>query len=227
MLNLSSRRYAMLFSPMSEFRTKGLFGSRGNMYEKTQMFEDVLNSQCKTPAAVRRIVLGKPQKTRLSATHFQYIREEYDWVRNLLTNVSAKKQRGVNILIYGKPGTGKTELAKTLCKEIGASLFAVSDNRSERSGGERRSDLSAALGILQSEQNSVLLMDEAEDVFGASNRSFGFGGFGVSESGKGSKSKLFFNKLLESNEVPVIWICNSIDGVDPAHIRCHLFARRI
>ena len=57
--------------------------------------------------------MGKPQKATLKPEHFEHLQEEYDWLRNLLSHALAKKQHGVNILIYGKPGTGKMELAQT------------------------------------------------------------------------------------------------------------------
>jgi SpoVK/Ycf46/Vps4 family AAA+-type ATPase len=134
-----------------------------------------------------------------------------------------KKQRGVNVLIYGKPGTGKTEMAKTLCHEIGVPLFAISGNHSDEvNGNGRRSDLAAACSVLANDSKSVLMLDEAEDVFGAAQNSGVF--FFQTHSRENNKSKQFFHKLLENNPVPVIWISNSIGGVDPAHLRRFSYA---
>ena len=234
-LDLSERDYEKFFSRTSELLEKGLFGmngrytnrqGKGNRYEMTEKLKDVLHAQCRTPEAVKRVVLGKPQKATLKNCNFTHIREEYDWLRNLLTNALAKKQRAVNILFYGNSGTGKTELAKTLCKEIGTTLYAVSDDLSEeRKSIERRSDLASALCLLRDDRNSVLMMDEAEDVFGASRASYMF--FGNDSFDSCSKSKLFFNRLLENNPVPVIWISNSISGVDPALLRRFSYALNV
>jgi SpoVK/Ycf46/Vps4 family AAA+-type ATPase len=224
-LNIPPNLYKKLLSSTNDLVKKGLYsiGKDGcRLY--TGIFQEILLSPCRTQEAVKRIVLGKPQKATLKSEHFEHLREEYGWIKNLLTNALSKKQRGVNVLIYGKPGTGKTELAKTLCKEIGASLYAVSEGLSEeRSGERRRSELAAALCVLQGNQNSVLLMDEAEDVFGA-DRVYSFFGIGLSSGTGSQKSKLFFHKLLESNDVPVIWVCNSIYRVDPAHLRRFSYA---
>ena len=65
-------------------------------------------------------------------------------------------------------------------------------------------------------------MDEAEDVFAASSEYDGL--FRMSYSKSAPKSKLFFNRLLETNTVPVIWVCNSVRGVDPAHLRRFSYA---
>jgi len=228
MLDLTPRQYEKFLASSSELMEKGLYTharSAGGR-DWTGTFHEIVLARCKTPEGVRRVALGKPQKATLKPEHFEHLQEEHDWLRNLLTNALAKQQRGVNVLIYGKPGTGKTELAKTLCKEIGASLYAVSDDISEeRSGHGRRGNLAAAFCLLQGNQNSVLLMDEAEDVFDSSSDIFlRFGSWQRSGSGSAKKSKLFFHKLLETNPVPVIWACNDIDGVDPAHLRRFSYA---
>ena len=228
LMGVSPKRYEQFFVPTSELLEKGLFepihrmsryGSENAMTDKLRA---IVYARCDTPEAIKRIVVGKPLKATLKPDLFEHVGEEYHWLKNLLSNAIAKKQRGVNILVYGKPGTGKTELAKTLCREIGTSLYAVSDDREgERNSAGRRSDLAAALCLLQDDQNSVLLMDEAEDVFETS-QPFSF--FGVNMFEPGSKSKLFFNKLLETNAVPVIWVSNSVRGVDPAHLRRFSYA---
>jgi hypothetical protein len=189
---------------------KGLFGgSRNNYDEPSSMLNDILISGCKTPDAVRRVALGKPLKATLKPEHFEHLQEEYDWIKNLLSNALAKRQRGVNVLIYGNPGTGKTGLANALCNEIGTALYSVADGSSEeRNAHGRRSNLAAALCLLQGEQNAVLLMDEAEDVFGADTM-FSLFGISASSNGKDAKSKLFFNRLLENNTV-----LKSVKGLD-------------
>ena len=210
---------------------KGLFERGRRDYhrdyppEMTNTFHEVLLAHCRTQETVKRAVLGKPQKATLKPEHFEHLREEYVWLRNLLVSAIEKKQHGVNILIYGSPGTGKTEMAKTLCKEIGIPLYAVSnDTSNERNDYGRRGDLAAALCLLRDDDRSVLLMDEAEDVFGASPEMFPLFGIRMNGQGRDQKSKLFFNKLLERNSVPVIWISNSIRDVDPAHLRRFSYA---
>ena len=229
MLDLTPRQYEKFLAATSELMEKGLYqgGGRNNGRDHTSIFSEIMIARCKTPEGVKRVALGKPQKATLKPEHFEHLQEEYDWLRNLLSSALTKQQRGVNILIYGKPGTGKTELAKTLCKEIDTSLYAVSDDISEeRSAHGRRGNLAAAFCLLQGSQNTVLLMDEAEDVFDSSSDMFPLFGpsWQGSRSGSAKKSKLFFHKLLETNPVPVIWVCNSIDGVDPAHLRRFSYA---
>lgn len=228
MLGVTLRNFEKLYASSSELLTKGLFEPerRRDLNETSEMFNDIIMSHCRTPDAVKQVVLGKPLKAKLKSAQFSHLQEDYHLLRSLLANALAKKQRGINLLIYGKPGTGKTELVKTLCKEIGIPLYAVSGNAGdERTGGERRSDLAAALSVLQDDHHSVLLMDEAEDVFDACGAGHALLGDFFAESRRApSKSKLFFNKLLENNPIPVVWVSNSIRGVDPAHIRRFSYA---
>ena len=105
---------------MGLFQSERTYGNKYNL-NMTQTLYQILAARCRTTESIKRVMLGKPQRATLDPEHFEHLREEYDWFRNLLSNALTKKLQGMNILIYGKPGTGKTELAKTICKEIGAS----------------------------------------------------------------------------------------------------------
>ena len=58
-------------------------------------------------------------------------------------------------------------------------------------------------------QSSLLIFDEIEDVFRA--RFF--------ERSVAQKNKAWMNQLLENNNVPMIWLSNSVLGIDPAFLR--------
>ena len=122
------------------------------------------------------------------------------------------RETGVNILLYGPPGTGKTSFAATLATQIGARLRPVAEadeDGDEPSRDERLSGLRLAQRLAQS-QNTLLLFDEAEDLFVA--RSFGFG-----EPVRSSRA--FIHRLLERMVVPVIWTANDIGALGPGVLR--------
>lgn len=157
---------------------------------------------------------GVRQTAELSRADFPQYDAEFDLLARLLTGALKAQARGVNLLIYGPPGTGKTEFARTLAADVGAALYAVGESDSsgeEPTRSERLAALNRAQRLLGRRSDSLLLFDEFEDLFAEAS---------LSASGRHrSGSKIFVNRLLEQIAVPVIWTTNSLDAVDPAHLR--------
>lgn len=122
-----------------------------------------------------------------------------------LQQALATRARGKNILLHGKPGTGKTELARTLASHLGAPLYEVptSSENGSMTGRLRLDAAKMAQIFLQDRLGGILLFDEMEDAFRR----------------PGELAKAWFNQLLEDNKAPVIWISNDISSVDPAFLR--------
>lgn len=120
---------------------------------------------------------------------------------------------GVNVLVYGKPGTGKSELARVLAAEVGTTAFEIASEGedSELLYGEKRLQAHRLAQSLFNARNALLVFDEAEDVFRESV---------VGLRGSAAQShKAWMNRMLEENLVPTVWISNSIDDLDPAFVR--------
>ena len=135
----------------------------------------------------------------------------------LLGNALRLQERGINVLLYGAPGTGKTEYAAHLLKAVGANGYAIADQGDDDDDDSSHSQRLASLSLSQRfapTGASVLVLDEAEDVFQQDYNN----PLARLFSPKDSK-KSWMNKLLEDNAKPVIWISNQIGHMDPAYLR--------
>jgi SpoVK/Ycf46/Vps4 family AAA+-type ATPase len=157
---------------------------------------------------------GIRQAASLVPGDFAERRADFDLLVRLLQGALRSRAAGINVLIYGPPGTGKTEFARTLAASAGAALFAVGEadiDGEEPSRCERLHALKRAQRLLARRGESILLFDEMEDLFSEAGL--------AADGGRRAGSKIFVNRLLEEGQVPVIWTSNSLQAVDPAHLR--------
>lgn len=164
---------------------------------------------------------GTRQKAALGRDAFVEHGADFDLLLRLLSGALAERTPGINVLLYGPPGTGKTEFARTLAAAAAAELFAVGEceEDEEPSRWDRLHALQRAQRLLVRRGRSLLLFDEMEDLF-ADARATASGEYR-------SGSKIFVNRLLESNAVPILWTSNDIGAVDAAHLRRMSFVLRM
>ena len=155
----------------------------------------------------------------LSLNDFGYLGSKVSYLAKYLKHAISKGNKGVNVLVYGVPGSGKTQLARAIAQEVGANLFevAVEDRDGDRIvGSSRMSAYRLSQRILSKREGSLLVFDEIEDINSASRQDDSiFSG----KRGNRSGHKGWMNHLLEQNAVPSIWITNNVQFLDPAHLR--------
>jgi len=177
---------------------------------------DGLFDQCLNAADLLRAYFLEVESPELGPKDFSYIRKDLDLLSRYLKVASKEKRVGVNILMHGAPGTGKSQLAKVIGKKVGTKVFEINMTSYEGDSLAPRSRFDAyqlAQQVLARRPNSLLMFDEVEDVFPAYRSPFR--SFEMSSG----NSKAWINRQLENNQVPAIWISNSISEMDPAYIR--------
>lgn len=154
----------------------------------------------------------------LGEADYPHLADDLAALKRYLSGAREAGTRGVNILIYGKSGTGKTEFSKLLANTVGARLYEVASSTPEGfpvAPEERIESLKISKSFLARQGGAIILFDEIEDVFA---------GRGATESGASRRrlppaGKAWMNRALETNEVPVIWVSNRIDQLDGAYLR--------
>lgn len=160
-------------------------------------------------------LVGEPCVARLCYDDFVHVTER-ETVRRTLSAVMLQRcngapVRGVNILLVGRAGTGKTEFAKTIAATSSLTLYSVGEMRNgdEEScdtdndrRADRRNELRMAQTLLQTMPESAILCDEAEDAL---------------ESTSGSR--LVNHRMIEENPVPVIYTANKLKDLDESMLR--------
>ncbi|HHF6571028.1 TPA: AAA family ATPase [Haemophilus influenzae] len=151
------------------------------------------------------------QVPSLQLDDFDHIAGMKEMMLTYLQQALKHHRKGVNLLIYGVPGTGKTEFAGLLAQALGISAYNITymDCDGDVVEAEQRLNYSRLAQTLLNGKQALLIFDEIEDVF---NGSF-------MERSVAQKNKAWTNQLLENNNVPMIWLSNSVSGIDPAFLR--------
>ncbi|MGN7872529.1 ATP-binding protein [Roseateles sp. 22389] len=163
----------------------------------------------------------------LQRADFDFIAEDVGILATLLRHAVTQGQPGVNVLIYGPPGTGKTELAKVAAREAGLTLYEVEyadRDGNALTGRDRYRSLQISQVFLKASREVALLFDEVEDVFphlsgDAAHLMARLDAALEVPAPMAVNGKAWVNQILESNPVPVLWITNRIEHIDPAFRR--------
>lgn len=179
-------------------------------------------------------MIGDPAKTDLEWDRdFPHLGKAGDELIRLLSGAVQRKIKGVNVLLHGTPGTGKTEALKAAAKKVGLELYLVGEKDSFGREPSRNDRLSAALlaqALLADKPNAAVMLDEMEDLFPSKSSFFDMFGGESNESQMGEKkraggaSKVYLNRLLEENTTITLWTTNQVKGFDPAFRRRMLFS---
>ena len=223
-LGVARRHVAKAFDPESMLVASGIIRLEGrnrynfrNAIEVIEGFLDTILRAHRDPSRLLDAYFFRSESTALNTNDFDYLADDIRIITRYLKQArKQKRQKGVNILLHGRPGAGKTVLARVIAEAVGLDLYEITmtlEQGDAVKGEKRFSIYQLAQQLLARKRQSIVLFDEVEDVFPEPTYWF----FGSRSSNDGQKA--WINRQLEQNPVPTIWISNSADHIDPAFLR--------
>jgi transitional endoplasmic reticulum ATPase len=177
-------------------------------------FADNIISIESDPMLLLRDMVAIGSTAELAMEDYVHITDSLTILRPYLRQALLSGRKGVNIFLYGAPGTGKSQLAKVIAEDLQCELFEITseDNEGDPVCGDRRLRAFRAAQSFFGERRALLLFDEVEDVFDDGNQIFG-------KKSTAQTHKAWLNRTLEENPIPALWLSNTISELDPAFIR--------
>ncbi len=169
-----------------------------------------------TMETVARRLIGDPVTTELDwDKDFQHLGTPGNELIRIMSGTMKNGAAGVNFLLYGLQDSGKTEAVKAAAKKAGLTLYMVGERsagRTEPSRNERIQSALMAQAILGDRKDAAILFDEMEDVL----PNVGGGLFAPPPSAPSGISKVFLNRMLETNKTMTFWTANDPERFHPA-----------
>jgi len=215
-------RIGMIENLISEHNITDL----ADLMKVSEQLPPVLMREYRAPGELMAVFTRPAPPSELTPADFAFVEDDVQVLTTLLRNAAERKEAGVNVLLYGPPGTGKTELAKVCAAAAGLELYEVEyadRDGNSLSGRDRYRSLQISQVFLKGSLGVALLFDEVEDVFPPISSEaaqliarLDSGDAALSASVNG---KAWVNQILETNPVPVVWVTNRIEQIDPAFRR--------
>ncbi len=214
-------RVSEALHPRALLQTAGLVeidhAGSGELRHKITAFSGIADSLERPDTNAESLLAERVRpapKSRLTWADFAYLEAERDLMQRILHQGTMTQRRGVNLLLYGRTGVGKTQLVRTLAEHTGLTCYEIGMFVEDGDGPMRPTErfMAYRMGqhLLSRRQDCFLMFDEVEDVFPED---------GFDERSTRWRNKAWINDLLESNPIPAIWVSNRIDTLDPAYIR--------
>lgn len=154
----------------------------------------------------------------LEESDFPHLNKDIPLLEAYLKEAQIAGKKGINVLIHGSPGTGKTEFGRMVGARLGCKVYEVATQNRDGDplqGENRFRAYQLAQAVLRGNTNHLMIFDEVEDVFRAPDR----GDENPWSRGNRTGIKGWINRILESNTVPSIWVTNALESIDPAFRR--------
>ncbi|MEI6206712.1 MAG: ATP-binding protein [Desulfuromonadales bacterium] len=180
-----------------------------DLENKVELFTGIGNAMLvphNTIEELSRRFLKRAASPTLNLDNFPHLVADSAVLIPYLQNAISSRTAGVNILLYGKPGVGKSEYVQVLASNLGIDLYEIAFADSDGDpikGTGRLQAFAFCQNLLSNSENALLVFDEIEDVFPREE----------------TVGKAWINRTMELNPVPAIWVSNRISQIDPAFLR--------
>nr|MCR5189387.1 AAA family ATPase [Treponema sp.] len=201
LLNISSKEFKHITRPDSKIRQFGFINSQKDL--NPAIIDCIEAGDLSLYFADCIKVQELSQVYGLSS--FAVPKQNTDIYKTLL-----KSENSISMLLYGAPGSGKTEYAKALIKSTGKKAL-IFKNEAELLD---KNDVLCRLNCLLSlnRKDSILIIDEADSLLSTCVQTL----FGPVQS---TQKKGLVNKMLEASQNKVIWIVNYKSQIDESTLR--------
>lgn len=190
--------------PESRLLQTGLVSDdRDGEYCVSALLKRLVRAPAESRDELERWLMPAIEETSLSWSDFEHL----GTLRDLAGKILAAGEP-VSILLYGEPGTGKSEFARALAQHNGCgSIFAglADANGYEPERSERLAHLLMLRTLCKKRNDRFIVVDEADDVLAQGQDRRG--------------SKQWINRLIEDPQVPTIWILNDQASLGDAALR--------
>lgn len=134
--------------------------------------------------------------------------------REIITSL-LKSEDPCLLLFYGKPGSGKTELARTLAQVSGKKILLVPPLIE----GSHESRLSRVHYTSYFAEDAVIIVDEADNIINTESHF-------MAMRSSALPSKSLFNTFLDQNKAKILWIVNDYNDIHESTLRRFHFKMR-
>lgn len=184
------------------------------------LLSDILIIAPENDAALLSAIVEPAPESRWTLADFPHLGRDGERLQRVLARAAGQGAQGINALLYGAPGTGKTEFAQGLATAAGLTAYRVKTADEDGEGLSRQGRLGAYLllqRLLRGRTDCLVIFDEVEDAFGSGHHPLLalFGGM----VGRVDGDKGWMNRTLEDNPIPAVWITNNAENMDPAFLR--------
>lgn len=132
-------------------------------------------------------------------------------VTHLKAMLAQKRPTPTHVLVYGPPGTGKTSFVRALMAELSAEAYeVVKPTEDSDSARATRASIMGCLNLTNRGKGSVIMVDEADSLLNTTD-AWGLRGE--------THDKGWLNQLMDEPGARMIWITNSIHGIEDSVIR--------